>query len=150
MAKKKKDAITSIADVAKKYATRKGGNVAATDLRQFTEWKNFGLDDLMQGVFAKTQQGASKVGVYLTKKQANKFADVVKFAKGLGVEVGVAKAGGKNRPYDLMVGNTGGSSPKLPGRLGGGSATAPEGESTSDIANKIITEINKKKIKFGG
>jgi hypothetical protein len=151
MAKKKKNLVTSIADVAKLYATRKGGDVAATDLRDFTEWKNFGLNDLMEGVFAKTQQKATKVGVYLTQKQAKKFSSVVDYAKSLGVDVGVAKAGMKNRPYDISVTGNAGSGQNLPGRLGGGTRTAstPAGEDSSGIANKIIAEIGKKRTKYG-
>ena len=139
MAKKKP--ITSIKQVAKRYAV-KSGNINATELQKFTTFKNFGLDDLMQGVFAKTQQGATKVGVYLTKKQANKFSDVVNFAKGLGVEVGIGKAGIKNRPYDISVsgGGGGGGAPKT-------SATAAE--DAAGISNKIVSGINKKRTKYG-
>lgn len=144
MAKKK---IASLADVAKLY----GGKLDKSGYMPGSyNFKNFGLDDLAQAIYAKTSQGATKAGVYLNKRQAARYADVVNYAKGLGIEIGIAKAGMKNRPYDLMVGSpagAGGSGSSRTGRIS--SSTNSTAEDMSGIANKIIAEIGKKRTQYG-
>lgn len=133
---KNKKEIGSLQDVATSYGGKKGGGTGKLSSQMIGSYnfKNFGLDDLAQAIFKKQQSGVTRVGVYVNKKQAKKYADVIKYAKSIGVEVGVAKAGSKKRPYDLLVGS---SRP----RASAAATTQPTttGVSTTDlIAQKIF------------
>lgn len=160
-AQKKKKPITSLKQVAKRYGGKedKSGYMPGS-----YGFKNFGLEDLAEAIWQKSTAGYSRVGVYINKKQAARYADVVNYAKKLGVEVGVAKAGIKNRPYDILVGAKPGSTHRAstlrttPFRTETGdngviSSTTPtaatDTDQTSIIANKIINAMKKKKSKFG-
>lgn len=136
---KSKKEIGSLTNVAKSYGGKKGGGTGKLSSQMIGSYnfKNFGLDDLAQAIFKKQQSGVTRVGVYVNKRQAEKYADVIKYAKSIGVDVGVAKAGSKNRPYDLLVGS---SRPKTSATTTGDDAqVTATGISTSDlIAQKIF------------
>lgn len=144
MAKKKKP-VQSIEDAAKKYRTYKGGSTDIfSDPTKFKEWKNAGLDDLMQAIRARQASGGGRneIGVYINKKQAKRYADVVNYAKSLNINVGVAKVGLKNRPYDLKIGYDPVARKKMQERIAAAkTGTTPVGgteDISSEIANKIL------------
>jgi hypothetical protein len=156
--KKKKNPVQSIQDAADKYKTYKGGSTDIfSDPLKFKEWKNAGLDDLMQAIKSRQASGGGRneIGVYINKAQARKFADVVDYAKSLNINVGVAKVGTKNRPYDLKIGYDPVARQKMQEKIAAAKAgtTAVGGteDFSAEIANKIVGSFTtSKKKKFQG
>jgi hypothetical protein len=155
MANKKNKPVTSIEDAAKKYKTYKGGTTDIfADIQDFKEWKNMGLDDLMQAIKSRQARGGGRneIGVYITPQQEKKFGDVVDYAKSLNINVGVAKAGLKNRPYDFKIGRDPLAvkiqQEKLAAETSG--TTAGAEDFSSEIARRIMGGIATSKKRFQG
>ena len=149
---KKKNPVQSIEDAAKKYNTYKGGSTDVfANIRDFKEWKNAGLDDLMQAIKSRQASGGGRneIGVYINKKQAKRYADVVNYAKSLNINVGVAKVGTKNRPYDLKIGYDPVARQKMEEKIAAANAGTTATGSTEDlsavIANRILGSFNTNK-----
>jgi hypothetical protein len=143
MAKKNKP-VQSIEDAAKKYNTYKGGSTDIfSDPQKFKEWKNAGLDDLMQAIKSRQASGGGRneIGVYINKAQAKKFGDVVDYAKSLNINVGVAKVGTKNRPYDLKIGYDPVARKNLQDKIAAAKAGTTATGSTEDLSAEITSKI---------
>lgn len=136
-----------LASIAKKYGgkTDKSGYMPGS-----YNFKNYGLDDLAQAIWSKSMGGNTRVGVYLNKKQAARYAGAVAYAKKLGIEVGIAKVGPKNRPYDILVGKSSGSKSTASSTA---AATSTTSTATSEdpyaISRKIADKLSRKRTKFG-
>lgn len=149
---KKKNPVQSIEDAAKKYNTYKGGSTDVfANIRDFKEWKNAGLDDLMQAIKSRQASGGGRneIGVYINKKQAKRYADVVDYAKSLNINVGVAKVGSKNRPYDFKIGYDPVARQKMEEKIAaakaGTTATGSTEDLSAEITNKILGSFNTNK-----